>query len=266
MTGRRDLAFLDYWNSEYRKYVGPGPELHGAYGYRLRHHLGIDQIEKAYRVLDNTPDTRQLVMQIWDSRIDLPANDGTPADSDVPCNVIAMPKIRDGKLEWLQVIRSNDMFLGVPHNFVQFTALQEILAGWLGVECGTYTQISDSLHVYDNRWKNVMASTALSSVAPNSDSLAVARRKSEQLFRELERRVEKMTIPATQPKELEELASWENAPQAYRNILSVLAAEALRRRGLTESAGKLMSCCTNPAYLQLWSRWCAARTGKTRLT
>ena len=35
MTGRRDLAFLDYWNRKYRDFVGPGPELHGAYGYRI---------------------------------------------------------------------------------------------------------------------------------------------------------------------------------------------------------------------------------------
>ncbi len=32
MTGRRDLAFLEYWNSRYHDFVGPGPELHGAYG------------------------------------------------------------------------------------------------------------------------------------------------------------------------------------------------------------------------------------------
>ena len=130
MTGRRNLKFLEHWNSEYRNYVGSGPDLHGAYGYRLRHSLGVDQLERAYRVLESEPDSRQVVLQIWDSRIDLPAPDGTPADSDIPCNVVAMPKLRDGKLEWLQVIRSNDMFLGVPHNFVQFTSIQEMLAGW----------------------------------------------------------------------------------------------------------------------------------------
>ena len=73
MTGRRDLAFLEYWNSRYRDFVGPGPELHGAYGYRLRSHLGIDQLKRAFQVLVHDPDTRQVVLQIWDSRIDLPA-------------------------------------------------------------------------------------------------------------------------------------------------------------------------------------------------
>ena len=266
MTGRRDLAFLDYWNRRYRDFVGPGPELHGAYGYRLRHHLGVDQLERAYRVLDGNPDTRQVVLQIWDSREDLPAPDGTPADRDVPCNVAAMPKIRDGKLEWLQVIRSNDMMLGVPHNFVQFTSMQEILAGWLGVECGSYAQVSDSLHVYDSDWDDVMRSTALPSVAPNDDSLALPRRVSDRVFGELELRIEQLIDPATQVDTLEGLAYWDDAPQAYRNIAAVLTAEALRRRGLTDAAGRTLSRCTNPAYLQLWSRWCATRPGNARRT
>ena len=262
MTGRSDLAFLEYWNSRYRNFVGPGPELHGAYGYRLRHHLGIDQLERAYHVLQQNPDTRQVVLQIWDSRIDLPASDGTPADRDIPCNVVAMPKLRDGKLEWLQVIRSNDMFLGVPHNFVQFTFMQEILAGWLGVECGPYTQISDSLHVYNHDWKNVVDSEALQSVSPNDDCLTLSRQESDRIFEELERRLEKMIDPEIETASLEGLASWDSAPQAYRNMAVVLTAEALRRRGLTESAGCIMSNCNNPVYLQLWHRWCLSRSGQ----
>ena len=139
-------------------------------------------------------------------RLCLPA-DGTPADRDIPCNVVAMPKLRDGKLEWLQVIRSNDMFLGVPHNFVQFTSVQEVLAGWLGVECGSYTQISDSLHVYEHHWENVKASTTLPSVvAPNDDHLALPRRESDQVFKELERRIERLIDPETQSDTLEGLA------------------------------------------------------------
>ena len=259
MTGRRDLAFLEYWTSTYRDFVGPGPELRGAYGYRLRHHLGIDQLERAHQVLEHDPDTRQVVLQIWDSRIDLPSSDGTPADRDVPCNVVAMPKLRDGKLEWLQVIRSNDMFLGVPHNFVQFTCIQEVLAGWLGVECGSYNQISDSLHVYDHNWKSVLDSTALPNVSPSSDYLGQPRQESGRLFRELERRVEQMIDPDAEAGVLQGLASWDEAPQAYRNIAAVLTAEALRRRGLTESSAHIMSRCANPVYQQLWSRWYSSR-------
>lgn len=259
MTGRRDLAFLHYWNRKYRDFAGSGPDLHGAYGYRLRRQLGVDQLERACQVLESNPDTRQVVLQIWDSPSDLPAPDGTPADEDVPCNIVSMPKIRDGKLEWLQVVRSNDLFLGVPHNFVQFTSLQEILAGWLGTECGPYTQISDSLHVYDRNRENLDASTALPDVAPNHDSLALPRQESADAFGDLEGRIERMVDPATEPDLLEGLAGWNDAPGAYRNMAVVLAAEALRRRKLPEAAERVMSRCTNPIYHQLWSRWLASR-------
>lgn len=45
-------------------------------------------------------------------------------------------------------MRSNDMIWGMPCNFVHFTTFQEIFAGWLGVEVGSYNHISDSLHIY----------------------------------------------------------------------------------------------------------------------
>ena len=266
MTGRRDLAFLEYWNTKYRDFVGPSPELHGAYGYRLRHHLGIDQLERARQVLERNPDSRQVVLQIWDSREDLPAPDGTPADQDVPCNIVAVPKIRDGRLQWLQVIRSNDMFLGVPHNFVQFTSMQEILAGWLGVECGSYTQISDSLHVYDHDWKRVVDSTALPSVSRNTDRLDLPKQESDRVFKQLERRILMMIDRKAKPDSLEGLASWDDAPEAYRNIAVVLTAEALRRRNLAKAAARIMSRCTNPAYRLLWSRWCSSRPRQARAT
>ena len=259
MNGRRDLAFLDYWNRQYRHFAGNGPNLHGAYGHRIRRHFGVDQLEQAYQALQGKADTRQVVLQIWDALSDFPAPDGTPADPDIPCNVVAMPKIRDGKLEWLQVIRSNDMVLGLPYNVVQFTIMQEVLAGWLEVKCGSYNQISDSLHVYDRDWDGIMESTALPDVAPSSDCLRQPRQESERLFGELERRIKVMAAKETGIDVLEALASWNDAPQAYRNIAMVLAAEALRRRGRRESAARTMSRCTNPAYQQLWSRWSSRR-------
>ena len=191
MNGRSDLAFLEFWSKEYRKFVGDGPELHGAYGYRIRRHLSKDQLDRAFRVLSSDPDTRQVVLQIWDPEVDLPNPDGTPANDDIPCNVLSVPKVRGGRLEWLQVIRSNDVFRGLPYNLVQFTSLQEILAGWLNIECGTYNQVSDSLHVYERNAGSVLASYPLPDVALNTDNLALPKDESDLIFRELEARIER---------------------------------------------------------------------------
>ena len=262
MTGRRDLAFLEFWSKEYRKFAGDGPELHGAYGYRIRRHLSIDQLDRAFRVLSSNPDTRQVVLQIWDSEADMPNPDGTPVNDDIPCNVMSVLKVRDGRLEWLQVIRSNDVFRGLPYNLVQFTSLQEILAGWLNIECGTYNQVSDSLHVYERNSESVLASYRLPDVAFNTDNLALPKDESDRTFRELEGRIEQLIDPDLRPGEINRLASWESAPQAYQNIMTVLAAETLRRQGDTESAIEAMSSCTNPAYQQLWAQWLARTSGR----
>ncbi len=261
LAGRRDMAFLKHWNKQLQDFVGPGPELHGAYGYRLRRHLCVDQLERAFQALSGTPDTRQVVLQIWDSNIDLPRADGMPANLDIPCNVLSMPKIRDGKLEWLQVIRSNDGFRGLPYNLVQFTCLQEILAGWLNVECGSYNQISDSLHVYDDDVNHVLGSSFLSETPLNADHLALPKEDSDRTFKELEERIEQMIDPQLKEDELEGLATWDTAPQSYRNICTVLVAEALRRRGQTDAAARAMLSCTSPVYQLLWTRW-LARTSR----
>ena len=256
MNGRRDLALLEFWNKRYRDFVGPGPELHGAYGYRLRRRLGLDQLKRAYQALDRNSDTRQVVLQIWDSEIDMPKTDGTPANKDVPCNVISMLKIRDGKLEWSQIIRSNDLFLGLPHNLVQFTSIQEIIAGWLNIECGTYNQISDSMHIYKDDKENIRKSLPPPRAILNTDSLALPRKESELAWKELELRTERMIADELKENKLTALSRWNTAPQAYQNILAVLAAEAARRHKWTDMADETMATvCTNPAFKYLWTEW-----------
>ena len=257
IRGRRDLAFLDYWNRTYKDFVGQGPELHGAYGFRLRHNLGLDQLERAYKILSHNPDTRQVVLQIWDSRIDMPKSDGTPVNTDVPCNVISILKVRKGKLEWFQILRSNDLFLGLPHNLVQFTSIQEIIAGWLNLECGTYNQISDSLHVYGRDEEKIRKSSLrLPREILNTDYLALPRKESELVWKELEIRAEWMLSEKLEENRLKELSRWATVPQAYQNILAVLAAEAARRHKWICVADELMdTVCTNPAFKYLWTEW-----------
>ena len=297
ITGRNDLAFLEPWNRRLPDYVGKGPKLHGAYGHRLRNHVGVDQLTSAYQALSSNPDTRQAVLQIWDSSIDLPqpngtpanqdipcnvlsllkvragklewlqiirSNDlfldlpqpnGTPANQDIPCNVLSLLKVRAGKLEWLQIIRSNDLFLGVPHNFVQFMCLQEVMAGWLGVDCGAYHQVSDSLHLYDHDEERVFASAPLPALPPSTDSLALPKEASEAAFEELGQRIERMIAPSIRREQLERIADWDEGPEAFRNMLAVLASEAARRHKWPAISERAMVACTNSLYNELWRRW-----------
>ena len=41
--------------------------------------FGLDQIERAYHALLNTPETRQVILQIWKPEIDISTKTGQPA-------------------------------------------------------------------------------------------------------------------------------------------------------------------------------------------
>lgn len=142
LAGRDDSALPNHWYPGLSDYTGPGERYHGAYGHRLRRRFGLDQLERAYLALRNNPDSRQVVLQIWDAGLDMPDEEGRPASQDVPCNVLCMLKVRNGKLQWTQVMRSNDLVYGIPYNLVQFTTLQEVMAGWLGLEVGVYDHLA----------------------------------------------------------------------------------------------------------------------------
>lgn len=263
MNGRRDIGFLEFWISDISKYVGNDPLAHGAYGYRLRHHHGVDQLERAFHSFRTNPDTRQVVLQIWDPSSDLPGLNGEPASADVPCNIASILKVRNNRLDWFQIIRSNDLFLGVPYNIVQFTTLQEVLAGWLGVDIGTYHQLSDSLHVY-SRDENKLFRFGNQSFVQNSDSIAFDRLTSIRLFRELADKVDIMRTPGIGEAEIESLIDWNNAPTSFQNMLRVLTAEASRRHGLPQLADDVMELCTNPVFKLMWRNW-SKRTALSKI-
>jgi len=254
VTGRNDAAFLNYFNRELPKYAGQGETYHGAYGSRLRKHFGVDQLERAYRALRAKPYSRQVVLQLWDARSDLPGIDGGEADADIPCSVMSMLKIRREALEWVQILRSNDIYRGLPYNFVQFTTLQEVLAGWLNLEVGTHNLLSDSLHVYEDCLQHVCDSLSVDAV-PNTDSLALPKAQSEEAFRELERQILKIIDENVSAEELTALARDLTLPQAFRNMLCVVCAEGVRRRRRYELIEKIMKDCTNGAYRQVYARW-----------
>jgi len=254
LCGRRDSAFLNYWNSQLPKYAGSGNEYHGAYGFRLRHQFGIDQLERAYQALRHNPDGRQVVLQIWDPRADFPDTYGRPLNADIPCSINSLLKIRDGKLEWMQIIRSNDLFRGVPYNFIQFTSMQEVLAGWLGVEIGSYNQLSDSLHLYDGDVE-LLGIGASDSAERNSDSLGLPKEESNAVLTNVNHLIESMTAPGLLQEDLRALLAEHSIPGAFQNLLLVVAAEAARRRGWLALAQSLMNDCSNPALIQAWKNW-----------
>ncbi len=254
LNGRDDAEFLNFFNRQLPNYAGKGVKYDGAYGWRLRKHRGIDQLDRAYRALRNCQTSRQVVLQIWDACADLPTEDGAPASPDVPCNIVSLLKVRDGALEWTQILRSNDVFRGLPHNFVQFTTLQEVMAGWLGVELGSFHLVTDSLHLYKTDAK-VVNDTTRRVCSHNTDWLSLRKEESEAAFLTLARAVDCIVDPCRSPQQVLDLDATKGLSKPFRNLLMILIAEGLRRRRRCACADRIVESCSNPLLRQLWENW-----------
>ncbi|MEX0779196.1 MAG: thymidylate synthase [Balneolales bacterium] len=254
MNGRNDSKFLNFWNNQLPKFAGTTNEYHGAYGFRLRNQFDIDQLNNAYQTFLNNPESRQVVLQIWQSNIDSPKSDGSPASKDVPCNIVSMLKVRDGKLEWTQIMRSNDLMRGLPHNLIQFTMLQEIMAGWLGMDVGSYHHFSDSMHLYHDSKEDFSIVSREEII--NIDDLRVKKESSEILFKEFSDKIENLIFGNVNAKTIREISSWTQAPKAYQNLLFIICAEAARRFKYNSLVTEFIEKCDNPILNQAWFNWC----------
>jgi thymidylate synthase len=260
LAGSNDAHVLNYWFPALPEFQGVGPVYSGAYGYRLREHFGIDQIRRACEALAANPASRQVVLQLWDCRSDLPQVDGAPRCADVPCNVVSLLKVRDGRLEWTQIMRSNDVHRGLPYNLVQFTVLQEVMAGWLGLEVGGYHHWSDSLHLYLND-KARFSCRQKAVLEPNTDSLAISSDRGDALIADLYRRMVDLTAAELTESQLTGLIAIPYVPVGYQNLFRLLGAESARRRGRQNQAQDIMASCSNPQLRQAWSAWWARTQG-----
>ena len=115
-----------------------GGIFHGAYGPRV-----YGRLQPLIDVLKADPDSRQAVLTIFDSRQDLGAS-----VKDVPCTLALQFFIRNNLLCMRTTMRSNDVWLGLPYDLVQFTALQGAVAKALDIPMGWYSHSVGSLHLY----------------------------------------------------------------------------------------------------------------------
>ncbi len=262
LNGEEHSEVINYWNPNLPKFAGAGNTYYGAYGKRIRSHFGFDQLEKAYCALQNTPESRQVVIQIYDVKKDFPIDNGKPRNDDIPCNICSLLKVRDGKLEWSQIMRSNDILLGMPYNFVQFTSLQEILAGWLGLEIGSYNHYSDSLHLYCRDREKIGIGTAKK--IENTDSLSLKRNDSEKIFKEIYARMTALIEMHISEKEIFLLSQLGSEYVAYNNIMLMIAAYVAQKYHDNDLVKELIGKCSNSVYTTIWNRWINRTIGGNR--
>jgi len=144
LAGRRDVEFVKTFNSRINAYSDDGENFNAAYGYRMRHHWGEDQLVEAIRLLKRDPNTRRCVIQLYDAR-DL----SNQTSKDHACNTQLYFDRRGGRLNLTVCCRSNDLWWGAfGANAVHFSFIQEFVASAVGVPMGIYRQFSNNLHLY----------------------------------------------------------------------------------------------------------------------
>ena len=162
ISGRSDVEFLDLFNKNMVSFSDDGKFFNASYGERIRFYgkndlhkeiyNPVDQLEDCYIKLLNDKDTRQAVIVISHPQFDNSKYTIGEQGKDIACNLVITFKIRDDKLNMTVFNRSNDVIWGTFTNLCQFSTIQELLATWLGLEVGTYHQITDSLHIYTDTY------------------------------------------------------------------------------------------------------------------
>jgi thymidylate synthase len=143
LSGSSSAEFISYYISDYRNYAEADGTIHGAYGPRLFGLRGVNQVENVIAKLRARPTSRQAAVQIFD------AGDLVGTPKDIPCTCSLQFMVRSDRLDMATMMRSNDAFVGLPHDVFTFTMLQEVVARSLGREPGVYSHFAGSLHVYD---------------------------------------------------------------------------------------------------------------------
>lgn len=152
LSANNETEWISKYSSFWSDISDDGKTANSAYGARLfAHHPAIAdrrfvQWDYIVNELRRDPDSRRAVMHLRTP------NDSIDAKLDVPCTLALQFFIREGKLHQVVHMRSSDVIFGIAYDVPAFTVFQEILANELNVELGTYTHVSNSLHIYERHF------------------------------------------------------------------------------------------------------------------
>jgi len=150
LAGRNDVKPLTLFNRRMAEYSDDGCTLSGAYGHRMRRYppLSIDQLRLAADELKRDPNTRRVVVAIWNPEIDLRGL--ASGSKDLPCNTHLYFMVeKNGRLRMTVCNRSNDLVWGaLGANVVHFSYIHSVVASLSGYPQGSYYQFTNNAHVY----------------------------------------------------------------------------------------------------------------------
>ena len=122
-----------------------GEFLHdGKFGYTYSERIA-PQLQETIDLLKWDPQTRQAMITIYEGRLDS-ANRGGKVR--VPCSLYYQFLYRDGKLDVIYTMRSNDLLEHMPADLWMAAEIQQHIADAIGVAPGRLFYFCGSLHAY----------------------------------------------------------------------------------------------------------------------
>jgi len=144
LSGDTRLDFIDYYvPGRFQEESDDQVRVRSGYGERLSSFRKLNQLQNVINLLNDKKTSRRAVIQLFD------ASDLVGSFASIPCTCTLQFLARDGRLHMFVAMRSNDAYLGLPHDVFSFTMLQELVARSTDLEIGEYKHCAGSLHLYE---------------------------------------------------------------------------------------------------------------------
>lgn len=144
LSGSNKVADIGPYAKMWYDLTDDGETVNSAYGYRIFHKFGFDQLQYCIDKLKKNPYDRQCVIHIKEAS-------NTPT-KDTPCTCLLQFTCENGKLNLHTYMRSNDIWLGLPYDMAFFTVLLQIVCNETGLYAGKYYHTVGDLHLYERHW------------------------------------------------------------------------------------------------------------------
>ncbi len=148
LTMDANKEYIKPYISAYNKEDSDNNKILGGYGPKIfgKGENGQSQFNRVCEQIKARKDTKQAYLVISnesDYKLRLEKY------SSPPCTIGLHFVVRDNKLNLTSYMRSNDAYLGLPHDLFCFTMLQELVAVSTDIPLGSYTHICTSMHIYE---------------------------------------------------------------------------------------------------------------------
>ena len=147
-SGDLSIAEIGKHASMWRRIANPDGTVNSNYGYLATHakHEGKSQLEWCIDALKKDPDSRQAVINYNQPRHKYDGN------KDFVCTLNQAFTKRDGKLDTIVMMRSNDLVYGFSYDVPWFAGLQQQGSSATGIPVGKYHHYATSMHIYEKHF------------------------------------------------------------------------------------------------------------------